>query len=370
MKYGKKWRRLWWWQKIVRLGAGVKANARPLPAASTEPVASVADVAPSVPVANAEPAGRVDVRDVPAATAVIYKSELDYISRCILDYTNIETGGQLFGFWSAAGTPVVVFAIGPGAHANHQPAFFNQDLEYLTRLGRILVDKYGLQHMGEWHSHHRLGLAHPSGHDAETMVTSIRRGGLGRFLLCIGNCDGVSSVLNAFTFTQSAGYDYRHAAWRVIDVESPFRTVISGDADVARILRDPHTPAPCHGRLLLTEGKAGFVTPDYSEDYWLRNRANNLVLKKMLDGLTATAGPCLVQKDEEQRVHLVVRSDREYRFVFPGQFPRAQPLVFEDGIPVDPPEGSWTFTGDIVAAFARFAASVLSDAKSKGVLMI
>jgi hypothetical protein len=30
--------------------------------------------------------------------AVIYRSEIDFISRCILDYLDIETGGQLFGF--------------------------------------------------------------------------------------------------------------------------------------------------------------------------------------------------------------------------------------------------------------------------------
>lgn len=33
-------------------------------------------------------------------TAIVYQSELDYISRCILDYPQIETGGQLFGFYS------------------------------------------------------------------------------------------------------------------------------------------------------------------------------------------------------------------------------------------------------------------------------
>ena len=63
--------------------------------------------------------------NTPAPIAIIYKSELDYISRCILDCTNIETGGQLFGFWTAEGVPVVLYAIGPGPHANHQSAFFN-----------------------------------------------------------------------------------------------------------------------------------------------------------------------------------------------------------------------------------------------------
>ena len=348
MKYRSKWKRM------LRFA---KRNHLPQPGTEGEtadvlhPVAQARAVAPEM--------SRADVRDVPAETAVIYQSELDYISRCILDYPCIETGGQLFGFWSASGTPIVVYAIGPGRRANHQITFFNQDLEYLTTLGRVLVDKYGLQHMGEWHSHHRLGLARPSGHDADTMVNSIRKGNLGRFLLCIGNCDGNSSVLNAFTFAQRAGHAYRHAAWRIRNVESPFRTVISADEDVRRIVIDPKTPAPRHGKLFLADGSDCFVTPDYSKDYWLKDRANNLVLKKMMDDLSAFAGPCSVQKDEQQRVHLAVRRDKEYRFVFPEGFPNAAPLVFVDGVAVDPPPDSWMFTGDIAAAFSVFSAHVI-----------
>ena len=33
----------------------------------------------------------------PSNKAYIYKSEMEYISRWILDYKDIETGGQLFG---------------------------------------------------------------------------------------------------------------------------------------------------------------------------------------------------------------------------------------------------------------------------------
>ena len=43
----------------------------------------------------------VEERRFPADQGIlIFKSELDYISRCILDRKNIETGGQLFGYWS------------------------------------------------------------------------------------------------------------------------------------------------------------------------------------------------------------------------------------------------------------------------------
>ena len=70
-----------------------------------------------------------------AAVAMIYRSELDYISRCILDSTTIETGGQLFGFWTSTGIPVVLYAIGPGPLANYQVTFFNQDVDYLPQFG-------------------------------------------------------------------------------------------------------------------------------------------------------------------------------------------------------------------------------------------
>ena len=31
--------------------------------------------------------------------ASIYNSELEFISKCVLDYENLETGGDLFGYW-------------------------------------------------------------------------------------------------------------------------------------------------------------------------------------------------------------------------------------------------------------------------------
>ena len=84
-----------------------------------------------------------------AAVAMIYCSELDYISRCILDSTTIETGGQLFGFWTSTGIPVVLYAIGPGPLANHQATFSNQDVDYVLNVGTALLHRYGLQHLAE-----------------------------------------------------------------------------------------------------------------------------------------------------------------------------------------------------------------------------
>ncbi len=188
-----------------------------------------------------------------ADRAIIYRSELDFVSRCILDYPNIETGGELFGFWTAGGIPVVLFAIGPGPYANHQATFFNQDIEYLERVGRRLFKEYGLLHIGEWHSHHQLGLAQPSGHDADTMSSSIENNHLGRFLMALGNCTPESSVLNAFEFVEGFGVEWKRLPWEIKEIQSPFRMAIEGDSDFSAQIVNPCTRIASHGLLYTVE---------------------------------------------------------------------------------------------------------------------
>ena len=173
---------------------------------------------------------------------LVYQSELDYLSRCILDYPNIETGGQLFGFHTAKGTPVVCYVIGPGTHANHQTTFFNQDLNYLETIGDVLTREYGLQHIGEWHSHHQLGLCRPSGYDAQTMHHSIDGLHLEQFLLCIGTTDGKAACINAFHFYEN-NQSYYPAKWNIKAEPSPYRKTI--DERLNHLLAHPHIQEPC-----------------------------------------------------------------------------------------------------------------------------
>ena len=188
----------------------------------------------------------IAVQEAPAASGIhkeviVYQSELDYLSRCILDVPNIETGGQLFGFYGAKGTPVVCYAVGPGPQANHQITFFNQDVEYLQAVGDILTREYGLQHIGEWHSHHQLGLNHPSGHDAQTMHHSIDALHLGQFLLCIGTTNGRSANINAFTFYEDDNA-YYPSTWHIKAAASPYRAII--DERLRDELVQPATKEP------------------------------------------------------------------------------------------------------------------------------
>jgi len=168
--------------------------------------------------------------------AITYQSEIEYIKRCIFEYPDIETGGQLFGYWTSFGSPVVLYVIGPGKNANHQTTFFQQDLDYLMEVGNHLVKNMKLQHIGEWHSHHRLGLAHPSGHDADTIINNQKKHHLPWFLLCIGNCNDREATVNPFIFNEGNSF-YNNAQWQVVAIDSPFRDVI--DKQLSDILIHP-----------------------------------------------------------------------------------------------------------------------------------
>lgn len=183
----------------------------------------------------------IDVTPQGTATAIIYQSELDYISRCILDYPQIETGGQLFGFYTGKRTPVVCYVLGPGPNANHQVTFFNQDIPYLQENGTILAKEFALQHIGEWHSHHCLGLDHPSRHDSDTMITSIRNLRLGDMLLCIGVCDAEGATVNGFLYSEQSDGP-AEVDWVIKACESPYRRLV--DNRLQDTLIPPTTAEP------------------------------------------------------------------------------------------------------------------------------
>lgn len=281
--------------------------------------------------------------------AIIYKSELDYISRCILDRTNIETGGQLFGYWTAEGVPVVLYAIGPGPHANHQSAFFNQDVDYLTRVGRPIVEHFGLQHIGEWHSHHQLGLAQPSTHDANTMLSTIRDKHLRQFLLCIGNCTNTSSTLNAFNFTEFSP-NYVKAQWCIKDIDSPFREKI--DNELAPFLVHPRTVQGNMENIYSTDSQQN-LPPEYKDSYWFSIKENRQILKQIMDFL----GECSIQQDKDGYIYLIKNSEKTVDTIFfpegfPQQAPRIKRMYCNDSIlELNIP---WSYNGDIYNDFINF----------------
>lgn len=270
----------------------------------------------------------------PSPLAIIYRSEIDYISRCVLDYPNIETGGQLFGFWTSQGAPVVLYVIGPGRNANHQPAFFNQDIEYLDRIGNELLSRYALQHIGEWHSHHQLGLARPSGHDARTMFHGIQSTPLRRLLLCICNYENGRATINPYTFHENHMHSYTDAMWQIKEMESPFRK--PADKALERWLIHPHTQQAVYGSLRTVRGQEAAMTRNatvqFSSQYWLMHPGNIDTMKQMVTLIKAKwpQKETATQASQEGLVQINVNNG-EFIYRFPKHFPQEAPLYIIRG---------------------------------------
>ncbi|XP_062505663.1 uncharacterized protein LOC134182283 [Corticium candelabrum] len=120
---------------------------------------------------------------------VIPNGELAQIQQWVRKYPNIETGGDLFGLWSQDNTAVVQLVLGPGENSRRTSVSYYQDTKYLAKAGSVLTRQYGLCHIGEWHSHHTLGLAQPSGGDQNTVWSNMPNNGFKRFIIFIANLD-------------------------------------------------------------------------------------------------------------------------------------------------------------------------------------
>lgn len=286
----------------------------------------------------------------PSSKAIIYASELDYIARCIQDYPNIETGGQLFGAWTASGTPRVIYAIGPGPRANHQQAFFNQDVEYLENIGAKLKE-YGLQHIGEWHSHHHLGLSHPSGHDAQTMQNGITQLNLNRLLLCIGSFNDRGIVINPFNFARDT--HFIPSQWEIINTRNRLREII--DNDLAGILCTPSSTRYTFAEEYIVPHKQ----PVSCQSGWFSLIENRQAFKQIVDALKVTnwINEATPQISSEGIVSLkiVTRTFAEI-ITFPADFPN-EPFEIERMGLIEGTcnhysfEGDWVLTSNIQQTF-------------------
>lgn len=127
---------------------------------------------------------------------IIHRGELSQIEQWVRRHSDIETGGDLFGLWSKGNTAVVQLVLGPGTDSRRTAVSFFQDAEYLQKAGSHLTEQYGLCHIGEWHSHHTLGLAQPSGGDQSTVWSNMPNNGFKRFIVFIANIDQADRELS------------------------------------------------------------------------------------------------------------------------------------------------------------------------------
>lgn len=179
---------------------------------------------------------------------LIYAAEALRIARFVREYPSIETGGELFGYWTNSGAPVVSYAVGPGRGSVHRDTSFHQNADWLHGLGTDLYDRHALQHIGAWHSHHRFGLNEPSWMDIRTVVRGIEE--RSKFLLMIATLDAApeSPVVQNYYLVGRTGR-YRPLRLRSLPGESPFRTRLGEPGEES--VEDHAAIVPwCSGELL------------------------------------------------------------------------------------------------------------------------
>lgn len=296
----------------------------------------------------------------------IYKSELEFISRHTLDSPQCEIGGDLFGYWTYEGFPIIAYAIGPGEKANRQVAFFNQDEAYLATVGRRLNREHGLQHLGNWHSHHQLGLAEPSSHDSATVRRAIQTYGLSQFFLVITN---VRQQL--FEKTASInGFLYRAGAeapiaieWIVLESASPIR--IAFDARHPALVIEPRTAVASYSDDLPLALIEESEEASFQDDYWLNKEDNQILLKAFLDELETRFSEASLLQEEDETVSVKFSASALQVCVnFPKGFPQCSPAIALNGIAIEQmPEWSGTLTREALLAFI---ANALKGAISTG----
>lgn len=263
---------------------------------------------------------------------LIYESELNFISKSILDYPNIETGGDLFGFWTYSGFPVIQYVIGPGERAKRRVDFFNQDEEYLKSVGKELRDNFGLQHIGEWHSHHKLGLDKPSRHDANTVIKALDTYQLDRFLLVIGTIKDASSTINGFLFTKEKRLDYDSSPWVVLPGESPIRTVFDASAKSPLYIPKTETASIVDLQTVTLEEPIS-KKATYNPKYWMNNQNNQRVMNDIMNQLEMKMdfhNIILTQNEETKMVNLIFEdANKVFGTRFPMEYPLGPPQIFE-----------------------------------------
>lgn len=95
----------------------------------------------------------------------IFESEARTIAFEAGKWKNRETGGDLYGLWTAHGIPVIYLATGPGPEAQGQWGKYRMDINYRNQCEEYLYARYGIHYLGDWHSHHSIGLYNPSSGD-------------------------------------------------------------------------------------------------------------------------------------------------------------------------------------------------------------
>lgn len=264
---------------------------------------------------------------------IIYKSELEYISRCILDYPNIETGGNLFGFYTSFQIPIIQYVLGPGKNSEHDSTHFRQDEIFFNKNADLLIKEHALNHIGTWHSHHQLNLDHPSPGDEKSMITGMKKDCIDSFLLVIGNNHKSSTSAKAYSFSLM-DKDFQYIPWVVLDEVSPIR--LQFDNKYSDIIHIPYNNTAIMDQvdsISLFGERAKKIS--FPRGYWLNNKKNIEELQIVLDYFKkSNYDYSLFRLEKDQTLKIIIKDVVDYEIFFPLDFPKNAPRIQYKGTAV------------------------------------
>lgn len=288
-------------------------------------------------------------------TVSIHESEVDRIAGWVAAHPDCETGGNLFGFWTHGGAPAVQLTLGPGPGADHQVTAFFQDVDHLRARGRRAQDLYGLQHIGDWHSHHRLGLAEPSGGDASTTRRTLETNGFDRFVIFIANIgedaqdrgrwrrrrEFTGSVrLNAFLFERGRP-TFRRGRFLVLPDESPVARSAAQQG-----INKPYAPTSVHVHLPLASTAPSVAAP--RAQGWYSRPPGTDFLRAVDAACRQQFTDCriLVTADDGILRYEFATRESDWAVIFPAAFPQEPAELTRDGERFRPVEAGQAPTAD------------------------
>ena len=173
-----------------------------------------------------------------------FAGDLQYMAGDAHSHGNIETGGGLYGLWSHSGRPVIMLATPSGPGACNETAHFAVDTDYVTRVNGQLQKRFGIQYLGNWHSHHSLGMDHPSRGDVGQIHRVAGRNNIPRMVQIVLTHEGGAIVrVNAFIYAEAPKGPYTRCPLKILPDQSPIRTALAG-SDILCTTGKPHLDFP------------------------------------------------------------------------------------------------------------------------------
>lgn len=276
---------------------------------------------------------RTTSRETSGQKALIYEGELEMMARFVSDYPDSETGGDLFGFWTHSGSPVIEYVLGPGPGAQHEHAAFYQESPYLLEVGTRLHTLHGLQHIGTWHSHHRLKLSVPSHGDSVTMQHTLERHAFLSWLLTIctfaENADTVE--LRGYLYHAGGAERYEQTTWLLLPGSSPLRAALEAATDVPFLA--PHTKtavfeAVPSSSFSASAAPAESAAPAFPSSSFMSTPEGRKEFHLFFERLSTIEPQLEILQREDGRVSICLERDGYiFDVVFPHSYPIVNPVI-------------------------------------------